>query len=107
MCREGLSLQTDPCWPKFHAFPSTLDIVRKLTISPEHEMHSKSVNVIYDSLSLKELEQLEKNQKNIQEKRLERWDEITTQKHILVAGLLLLIPVSGIAAFVIFRKKRK
>jgi len=69
--REELSLQTDPCWPKFHAFPTTLEIARQLTI-PEHQMRSNPVNMVYESLTSQELEQLEENQKIIQEKRLER-----------------------------------
>jgi hypothetical protein len=104
--REELSLQTDPCWPKFHAFPTTLEIARQLTI-PEHQMRSNSVNVVYESLTSQELEQLEENQKIIQEKRLERWDSVTSQRQFIIVAFLLIIPVVGISVFVIFRRKRK
>ena len=76
--REELSLQTDPCWPKFQALPSTIQIVKKLVI-PDHEMRLNPVNVVYESLTTKELEQFEENEKIIQEKRLERWNDITDQ----------------------------
>jgi len=104
--REEISLQTDPCWPKFHAFPTTLEIARQLTI-PEHQMRSNSVNVVYESLTSQELEQLEENQQIIQEKRLERWDSVTSQRQFIIVAFLLIIPVASVSIFVIFRRKRK
>ena len=103
--REEISLQTDPCWPKFHAFPTTLEIARQLTM-PEHQMSSNPVNVVYESLTSEELEQLEENQKIIQEKRLERWDSVTSQRQFIIVAFLLIIPVVGVSVFVIFRRKK-
>ncbi len=104
--REGLSLMTDPCWPKFHAFPSSLEIVKLLAI-PDHPMRSNPVSMVYESLTDTELMQLEENQKIIQEKRLERWDQITFQKQMMVLVGVLLIPTVAGISFVCFRKKRK
>jgi len=104
--REELSLQTDPCWPKFQAFPTTLEIIRQLTI-PDHEMRSNLVNVVYESLTSQELEQFEKNREIIQEKKLERWDSVTSQRQFIILAFLLMIPITIVATFVIFRRKRK
>lgn len=104
--RDGLSLMTDPCWPKFHAFSSTLDIVKKLTLSDDG-IRSKTTVFVYDSLSLEEREKLEEYQQTIQEKRLERWDEITFQKQMTVFTGILLIPVAAIIGFVYFKRVRK
>lgn len=103
--REGMSLMTDPCWPKFHAFPSTLEIVKKLSQS-DRDIRSESTDVIYESLLPEEREQYEENQKIIQEKKLERWDKITFQKQITVIVGALLIPTVGGIAFVYFRRRK-
>ena len=80
--REEMSLQSDPCWPKFQAFPSTIEIVKKLQI-PGHEMRLNPVNVVYESLSEMELRQFEENQEIIQEKKLERWNDVTSQRQTI------------------------
>jgi len=104
--REELSLQTDPCWPKFQAFPTTLEIARQLATF-DHQMRSNPVNAVYESLTSQELEQLEENQKIIQEKRLERWDSVTSQRQFIIIVFLLIISVAGVSIFMVFRRKRK
>ena len=104
--REEMSLRTDPCWPKFQAFSTTLEIVRQLTIH-DHEMRSNLVNVVYESLTSQELEQFEKNREIIQEKKIERWDSVTSQRQFIIVAFLLIIPITGVSVFVIFRRKRK
>ncbi|MCV0409655.1 hypothetical protein [Nitrosopumilus sp.] len=104
--RQELSLLTDPCWPKFHAFPSTLEIARQLVTS-NHEIRSSPTSVVYESLTEQELIQLEENQKVIQEKKLERWDAVTSQRLAIIITSILLILIAGIAVFVVFRRKRK
>ena len=104
--REELSLQTDPCWPKFQAHQSTIEIIKQLAI-PNHEMRSNLVNVVYESLSETELRQFEENQKIIQEKKLERWNDVTSQRQTIILASIILIPIIGIVAFLTFRRKRK
>ncbi|AJM91998.1 hypothetical protein [Nitrosopumilus piranensis] len=104
--REELSLMTDPCWPKFHTFHSTLDIVKKLAQS-DVEIRSQTTEFVYESLLPEERKELEENQKIIQEKKLERWDEITFQKQMTVFAGILMIPVVAVMAFVYFRRNRK
>ena len=104
--REELSLRTDPCWPKFHAMPSTIEIMQKLA-TPEHEMHSNPINFVYESMTEKELEQFEENKKIIQEKKLKRWDSVTYQRQTTIIAFVVLIPVAATVAFLTLRKKRK
>ncbi|KAF6245194.1 hypothetical protein C6989_04490 [Nitrosopumilus sp. b2] len=104
--REELSLMTDPCWPKFHAFHSTLDIVKKLAQS-DAEIRFQTTEFVYESLLPEERKELEENQKIIHEKKLERWDEITFQKQMTVFAGILMIPVVAVMAFVYFRRNRK
>ena len=104
--REELSLQTDPCWPKFQAFPSTIEIVNQLKI-PGHETRSNPVNVVYESLSESELIQFNENQEIIQEKKLERWNDVTSQRTTIIFVSIILILIAGIVSFLTFRRKRK
>ena len=104
--REGIELRTDPCWPKFHALPSIVQNIKKLTI-PDDNIHEESTIFIYESLSSREKEQLDETQKIIQEKRLERWDEVMFQRQMMILIFALLVPAAGGAALVYFRKKHR
>lgn len=104
--RDGIELKTEPCWPKFHALPSIVQNVKKLTI-PDDAIHDKPVTFIYESLSTSEQEKLDDTQKIIQEKRLERWDSVMLQRQIMILVFALIISTAGGTAFVYFKKKRK
>ena len=104
--RDGFSLMTNPCWPKFHAFSSTLDIVTKLSLSDD-DIRSKTTDFVFNSLLPEEIEKYEENKEIIQEKRLERWDEVAFQKQMIILMGFLLIPVAGVITLLYFKKIRK
>jgi len=70
-------------------------------------MRSNPVNVVYESLSEMELRQFEENQEIIQEKKLERWNDVTSQRQTIIFASIILIPIVGIVSFLAFRRKRK
>lgn len=104
--KEESSFIINPCWPSFQAFPSSIEIVRQLTI-PDSEMHSTPASIFYESLSEQELIQFEENNVIIHEKMIERWNKGAHFQGQIIIVSLLLIPVAGAIGFVIFRRKRK
>ena len=104
--KEGSSLLIDPCWPSFQAFPSSIEIMRQLTI-PDSKMHSTPASIFYESLTDKELIQFEENKDIIQEmnmKRLNSGERFHGQ--IIVITSLVLIPVAGAIGFVVWKKRK-
>ena len=102
--RDGISLLVPSCYPKFMAFPSTLEILSKLSL--DDKLRSETVTVFYDSLSTQEREEFEKNKSIIQEKRLERWDSVTISRQYTIIAMIVLIPVAGLSVFFILRKRK-
>lgn len=104
--RTELSLEIDSCSPKFLAFPSVVEIIRQVSL-PDSEMRFSTSDMFYNSLTDQEKLEFESTNILIQEKKLERWDSVTSQRQLIIVSSLLLIPISSVSAFVIFRRKRQ
>ncbi|MEX0862900.1 hypothetical protein [Nitrosopumilus sp.] len=100
------SLEIDQCSPEFLAFPSVVEIIRQVSIS-EGDMRSATSNIFYESLTEQEKLEFESINNLIQEKRVERWDSGSIQMQLTIIAFLLLIPITGVSVFVIFRRKKK
>ena len=103
--RNEMSLEIDPCSPKAHAFQSTIDIMTKLSMG-DQKVRSSTPDIFLESLTDKESEMLETYQKDISDKKLERWDDVTTQRTAMIFAGLAAIPITGVAAFVMFRRRK-
>jgi hypothetical protein len=103
--KTELSLEIDPCSPKFLAFPSVVEIIRQVSIS-EGDMRSATPNMFYESLTEQEKLELESFNNLIHEKNLERWNS-GSQRQLTIIAFVLMIPIASVTAFVIFRRKRK
>ena len=101
--RTELSLEIDPCSPKFLAFPSVVNIVRQVS---EGKMLLADANTVFESLTEQELSEYEKIHDSIQEKKIERWDNVTSQRQMMTFSFLLLIPITAVSAFAISRRRK-
>lgn len=104
--KTEFSLEIDSCSPEFLAFPSVVEIIRQVSIS-EGDMRSATSNIFYESLTEQEKLEFESINNLIQEKKVERWDSGSSQRQLTVIAFLLMIPITGVSAFVIFRRRRK
>ena len=104
--KTELALEIDKCAPEFLAFPSVVEIIRQVSMS-EGDMRSATPNMFYDSLTEQEKLEFELTNNLIQEKKVERWDSGSGQRQLTIIAFLLMIPITGVSAFVIFRRKRK
>jgi len=104
--KTEFSLEIDSCSPEFLAFPSVVEIIRQVSIS-EGDMRSATSNIFYESLTEQEKLEFESINNLIQEKKVERWDSGSSQRQFTIIAFLLMIPITGVSAFVIFRRRRK
>ena len=103
--KTELSLEIDPCSPEFLAFPSVVKIIRQVSIS-EGDMRSVTPSIFYESLTEQEKLEFESINNLIQEKKVERWDSGSSQRQLTIVAFLLMIPITGVSVFVIFRRKK-
>ena len=104
--KTELALKIDQCSPEFLAFPSVVEIIRQVSMS-EGDMRSATSNIFYESLTEQEKLEFESINNSIQEKKVERWDSGSSQRQLTIIAFLLMIPLTGVSVFVIFRRKRK
>ncbi|MCH7559861.1 MAG: hypothetical protein IIC67_00575 [Thaumarchaeota archaeon] len=103
--RTELSLEVDPCSPKFLALPSVVNIVRQVSL-PDNEMRSSNSNIFYEKLTEQEKLEYESLNQLIQEKGTERWDSVTLQRQLSIIAFVLMISITGIAIFFIYRRRK-
>ena len=104
--KTELSLEIDQCSPEFLAFPSVVEIIHQVSIS-EGDARSATPNIFYKSLTEQEKLEFESINNLIQEKKVERWDSSSSQRQLTIIAFLLMIPITGVSVFVIFRRRRK
>jgi hypothetical protein len=63
--------------------------------------------MFYESLTEQEKLEFESIHNSIQEKKVERWNSGSSQRQFTIIAFLLMIPITGVSVFVIFRRKRK
>ncbi|MCE2505597.1 MAG: hypothetical protein J4F36_03810 [Nitrosopumilaceae archaeon] len=100
------SLEIDKCSPEFLAFPSVVETIRQVSLF-EGDMRSATSNIFYESLTEQERLEFESINNLIQEKKVERWNSGSDQMKFTIIAFLLAIPIIGVSAFAIFRRKRK
>lgn len=104
--KTQFSLEIDKCSPEFLAFPSVVEIIRQVSMS-DADIRSATSNIFYESLTEQEKLEFESINNLIQEKKVERWNSGSAHMQFTVFASLLTIPIIGVAALVIFRRKRK